>query len=162
MADINQQQGFQNGNQQMGYINANQSFTYPNNIGTPTTSINGRNAYSGNPYMVSTNPQYDNYMNQNRNAGMMNMPSPQVNNSQFQNNQFFKCRPVSSEEEARASQIDLDGSLWVFTDIGNKKMYTKQINNDGTATFKIYKCIKDENPYSAQQQPSSKEYVTRE
>jgi len=50
----------------------------------------------------------------------------------------LKCRPVSSKEEAMASQIDLDGSLWVFTDIGNGKIYTKQINNDGTASFRTY------------------------
>lgn len=52
------------------------------------------------------------------------------------NNQFLKCRPVSSKEQAQALQIDLDGSLWVFTDIGNEKIYTKQINADGTASFK--------------------------
>ena len=56
-------------------------------------------------------------------------------------NQFLKCRPVSSKEEARAYQIDLDGSLWVFTDIGNEKIYTKQVNNDGTATFKTYSFV---------------------
>lgn len=50
----------------------------------------------------------------------------------------MKCRPVSSKQEAMASQIDLDGSLWVFTDIGNGKIYTKQINNDGTASFRTY------------------------
>jgi hypothetical protein len=52
--------------------------------------------------------------------------------------QFLKCRPVSSREEAIASQIDLDGSLWVFPNVGNGKIYTKQINNDGTATFNTY------------------------
>ena len=45
----------------------------------------------------------------------------QINNQpQLQlNNQFLKCRPVSSREEAMAYQIDLDGSLWVFPNIGN-------------------------------------------
>lgn len=38
---------------------------------------------------------------------------------------FIKGRPVVSIDEARASQIDLDGSLYVFPDIGNKKIYTK-------------------------------------
>ena len=51
---------------------------------------------------------------------------------------FLKGRPVVSIEEARAAQIDLDGSLHIFTDIGNKKIYTKQINLDGTATLNIY------------------------
>ena len=78
------------------------------------------------------------------------------NIQQQQQNQFLKCRPVSSKEEARAYQIDLDGSLWVFTDIGNGKIYTKQVNNDGTAAFKTYVLTKDENPYN------STEYVTKE
>ena len=70
-------------------------------------------------------------------------------------NQFLKCRPVSSKDEARAYQIDLDGSLWVFTDVGNGKIYTKQVNNDGTATFKTYAFTQDENPYAST-------YVTKE
>lgn len=51
---------------------------------------------------------------------------------------LIKGRPVSSFEEARAAQIDLDGSLFVFPDIGNKKIYTKQINLDGTASLHVY------------------------
>ena len=74
----------------------------------------------------------------------------------FQPVQFLKCRPVSSKEEAMASQIDLDGSLWVFTDIGNGKIYTKQINNDGTASFRTYAQDKNDNIYANSQ------YVTRE
>ena len=70
--------------------------------------------------------------------------------------QFLKCRPVSSKEEARAAQIDFDGSLWVFTDVGNGKIYTKQINNDGTAAFKTYAFTKDENPYA------STDFVTKD
>jgi hypothetical protein len=51
---------------------------------------------------------------------------------------YLKGRPVSSLEEARAAQVDLDGSLFVFPDIGNKKIYTKKINLDGTATLNSY------------------------
>jgi hypothetical protein len=51
---------------------------------------------------------------------------------------YIKGRPVVSIDEARASQIDLDGSLYVFPDLGNKKIYTKQINMDGTAAFNIF------------------------
>ena len=51
---------------------------------------------------------------------------------------FIKGRPVVSIDEARASQIDLDGSLYVFPDLGNKKIYTKQINLDGTASFNVF------------------------
>ena len=51
---------------------------------------------------------------------------------------FIKGRPVSSLEEARVSQIDLDGSVFIFPDLGNKKIYTKRINADGTATLHTY------------------------
>lgn len=51
---------------------------------------------------------------------------------------YIKGRPVVSIDEARASQIDLDGSLYVFPDLGNKKIYTKQINLDGTASFNVF------------------------
>ena len=98
----------------------------------------------GNNNMLLSNTPYDNYMG--RMNGSQNLLS----------NQFLKCRPVSSKDEARAYQIDLDGSLWVFTDVGNGKIYTKQVNNDGTATFKTYVFTEDENPYG------STEYVTKE
>lgn len=52
--------------------------------------------------------------------------------------QVIKGRPVSSIEEARAAQIDLDGSIHVFPDWANKKIYTKSINIDGTASFSVY------------------------
>lgn len=51
---------------------------------------------------------------------------------------FIKGRPVSSLEEARVAQIDLDGSVFIFPDLGNKKIYTKRINADGTATLQSY------------------------
>ena len=61
-------------------------------------------------------------------------------NYQVQNvtQQTLKGRPVSSFDEAKASMIDLDGSLFVFTDIANNKIYTKQILLDGSAELKIY------------------------
>ena len=94
------------------------------------------------------NTPYDNYLG--RNNATVNA------NNQNYSNQFLKCRPVASKEQARAAQIDLDGSLWVFTDVGNQKIYTKQINYDGTATFKTYALTADENPYN------SSEYVTKD
>lgn len=68
----------------------------------------------------------------------------QTNNYQMQNNQqmgamqVLKGRPVSSYDEAKASMIDLDGSLFVFPDIANKRIYTKQIMLDGSAELKVY------------------------
>lgn len=50
----------------------------------------------------------------------------------------LKGRPVSSIEEARASSIDFDGTVFYFPDLANKCIYTKQINVDGTATLLMY------------------------
>lgn len=69
---------------------------------------------------------------QNQYNGMMQQTVPQ------QTMQMIKCRPVSSYDEAKASMIDLDGSMFVFTDIANKKIYTKQILLDGSAELKTY------------------------
>lgn len=59
----------------------------------------------------------------------------------------LKGRPVSSFEEARVAQIDLDGSISFFPDLGNKKIYTKRINADGTAAISTYSL--DEQPIEA-------------
>lgn len=50
----------------------------------------------------------------------------------------LKGRPVSSIDEARATSIDFDGSVFYFPDLANKCIYTKQINLDGTATLLMY------------------------
>ena len=51
---------------------------------------------------------------------------------------MLKGRMVSSIEEAKASPIDFDGSIFYFPDLANKRIYTKQINIDGTATLNMY------------------------
>ena len=50
----------------------------------------------------------------------------------------LKGRPVASIEEARAATIDFDGSIFFFPDLANKKIYTKQINMDGTMSLNMY------------------------
>ena len=50
----------------------------------------------------------------------------------------LKGRPVASIEEARASSIDFDGSVFFFPDLANRRIYTKQINLDGTASLNVY------------------------
>ena len=54
----------------------------------------------------------------------------------------LRGRPVASIEEVKASTIDFDGSIFYFPDIANKRIYTKQINLDGTPTFNMYE-LKD-------------------
>ena len=121
----------------------------PNNPGyqtiQPQQVSNPYGNFLFNGFSQTYNPNYFGKQQQNNSQNSFNLNQ----------NQFLKCRPVSSKEEAMASQIDLDGSLWVFTDVGNGKIYTKQINNDGTATFKTYTWSKDEDPYT------STEFVTK-
>ena len=55
------------------------------------------------------------------------------------NQQVLKGRAVTSFDEAKAAMIDLDGSIFVFPDVSNKAIYTKQINLDGTASVNVYR-----------------------
>ena len=70
----------------------------------------------------------------------------------------IKGRPVSSIEEVKAASIDFDGSVFFFPDLANKKIYTKQINLDGTSTLNIYE-LKN-TPVETVINPS--QYITRE
>ena len=75
----------------------------------------------------------------------------------------LKGRLVSSLEEARATSIDFDGSIFYFPDLANKRIYTKQINMDGTATLNVYELrevpIMNENPQVPQ---SMNNFITRD
>ncbi len=70
----------------------------------------------------------------------------------------IKGRPVSSFEEARAITIDFDGSTFFFPDLANKRIYTKQINMDGTASLLVYEL--KEQPIEPQK-PNLSDYITR-
>lgn len=65
-------------------------------------------------------------------------PRQQPQQPQQQIPPFLKGRPVSSLEEVRAIPIDFDGSIFYFPDIANRRIYTKQINLDGTALINMY------------------------
>ena len=75
----------------------------------------------------------------------------------------LKGRLVSSLEEARATSIDFDGSIFYFPDLANKRIYTKQINMDGTATLNMYELREtpamNENPQVPQ---SINNFITRD
>ena len=75
----------------------------------------------------------------------------------------LKGRLVSSLEEARATSIDFDGSVFYFPDLANKRIYTKQINMDGTASLYVYELrelpIEEEKGSLV---PSVEKFVTRE
>ena len=75
----------------------------------------------------------------------------------------LKGRLVSSLEEARATSIDFDGSVFYFPDLANKRIYTKQINIDGTASLYVYELR--ETPIEREISsfvPSVEKFVTRE
>lgn len=75
----------------------------------------------------------------------------------------LKGRLVASLEEARATSIDFDGSVFYFPDLANKRIYTKQINMDGTATLCVYELR--EMPVEKEVSeivPSVEKFVTRE
>lgn len=95
--------------------------------------MDNRNLYTQMPqaggyypyYPAATGP----YMRPEPSTYAMPQPAPAA---------IIKGRPVSSAEEARVAQIDLDGSVFIFPDLGNKKIYTKRINIDGTATLQTF------------------------
>lgn len=66
------------------------------------------------------------------------MTAPQTNQMRYQPSLNLKGRPVSSIEEAKAMSIDFDGSIFYFPDLANRRIYTKQINMDGTASLNMY------------------------
>ena len=75
----------------------------------------------------------------------------------------LKGRLVTSLEEARATSIDFDGSVFYFPDLANKRIYTKQINIDGTASLYVYELR--EMPVVNEASgfvPSVEKFVTRE
>ena len=68
-----------------------------------------------------------------------------------------RMRPVASLDEVRAMNIDFDGSVFYFPDYANRKIYTKQINMDGTASINMYEL--KEIPSA---QPANVDFVTRD
>lgn len=120
---------------------------------------------------------YGNYSYPINGNVQQNLAQQRMNNLQSQYNQMFsqqemmqqqvpqqmqmiKGRPVSSLEEARASMIDLDGSMYVFTDVANKRIYTKQILLDGTAELKTY--VLEEQKQAQAQTNTNSSYVLQQ
>jgi hypothetical protein len=104
---------------------------------------------TNNSYYNQMQPQTQYYQNQMQSPSSMIRPQMMAT---------VKGRPVSSIEEARAATIDFDGSIFYFPDLANKKIYTKQINMDGTATLNMYE-LKE---MPVEPPLNSSAYVTRE
>ena len=87
------------------------------------------NYYPQQTQQTQTQPYQTPQLNPIYQQNYLRQAPPQVN---------LKGRLVSSLEEARATSIDFDGSIFYFPDLANKRIYTKQINMDGTATLCMY------------------------
>ena len=70
----------------------------------------------------------------------------------YQRQSQIMGRQVSSIDEARAAQVDFDGSLFVFPDVAHGYIYTKQVALDGTAPLKAYKLVEE---------PAHAQFVTK-
>lgn len=108
--------------------------------------------YNNTNSMATQQPQQTNYMQY-----MANRPIYPMQQT-MQPFMGIKGRPVASIEEARASIIDFDGSIFYFPDVANKKIYTKQINMDGTALLNMYEL--KEIPVEQEFIPT--QYITRQ
>ena len=107
---------------------------------------------------------YQNYTYYPQNSQPTNVPVYQQNYLRSAQPQMgLKGRMVTSLEEARATSIDFDGSVFYFPDLANKRIYTKQINMDGTASLNVYELreLPVENN-KAQYIASTENFVTRE
>ena len=96
------------------------------------------NPYGYNP-MINQQNRLQQLEMQNQQQQMFNNPMMNQGIINQTQQQFIKCRPVSSIEEAKASMIDLDGTLSVFLNISNEEIYTKQITLNGTPNFEVYR-----------------------
>ena len=117
--------------------------------------------YNGYGYSY---PQYGNAYQQNSiqpiTGGYQSYQAQQpVAQVQQTPQQIIKGRPVSSYDEAKASMIDMDGSMFVFPDIANKRIYTKQIMLDGSAELKVYALVEQTQPSETKQ--NNEQYVLR-
>lgn len=92
------------------------------------------------------------YAQQQQRLYQMEQQYPQLaqyQGGQQQYQQQFKCRPVTSIDEAKAAMIDLDGTPNVFTNLATGQIYVKYTNLDGTASLDVYtKQSVDKNEFS--------------
>lgn len=107
------------------------------------------------PYQQQINsmpPQY-------QQAAQQTVQSPLQQQVQGQPNVI--CRPVASEEEARAVPTDFTGATLVLTDTAHGKIYTKSLNYaDGSAMFATYQLVQPQQAAPVQEPPAV-EYAPR-
>lgn len=72
--------------------------------------------------------------------GQAMTPPQQYNNSPAFLNMAggLRGRAVTSIEEAKAAQIELDGTIFYFPSLAENKIYTKSVGLDGMPIFNVY------------------------
>lgn len=125
---------------------------------------NYNTGYGMSPYQQQLAQNRLNQIEQQYNVGTYQPNGYQMYNNQQMGAQMqvLKGRPVSSYDEAKASMIDLDGSLFVFTDIANNCIYTKQILLDGSAELKTYVLQEQKKDETKRDNRNNTQYVLRE
>lgn len=91
--------------------------------------------YAPNPYMGAT-PQMQQRLNYLQQQQMQMYQQPQIPMAQVP--QALKGRVVTGIDEAKAAQIDLDGSSTFFPCPAEGKIYEKSIDLNGLPVFRVY------------------------
>lgn len=79
-------------------------------------------------------PAMQNRLN-NLEAQYGNQGYGQFNNARQQMPSYLKGRMVTSIDEAKASQYDLDGTITFFPSLNEGKIYAKTLDNNGLPVF---------------------------
>ena len=90
--------------------------------------------YDYNPYRQSYNP-YPQIQANYPQTFPQRYPQQQI---QMPVNNIVKGRVVTGIEEARAAQVDLDGTPSYFPSLGEGKIYVKYIGMDGLPVFQSF------------------------
>ena len=90
--------------------------------------------YDYNPYRQAYNP-YPQIQANYPQAFPQRYPQQQM---QMPVNNIVKGRVVTGIEEARAAQVDLDGTPSYFPSLGEGKIYVKYIGMDGLPVFQAF------------------------
>lgn len=90
------------------------------------------------PYQQQIGSMPPQYQQQTQQQPVQAQMQPQANQSQPN----VICRPVASEEEARATATPFDGSTLLLTDFGHGRVYSKTLNYmDGSALFNTFQLV---------------------
>lgn len=123
--------------------------SYYNNYAS-TVMPSYANGYGGQNLAMGNNPyaqQQQQQLQQLQQLQQMQQPQQgqQIMQQPVQQTQeYLKGKKVSTIEEAKATAIEFDGSVYYFPSTDGKSIYSKQLNLDGTVAIYEYK-LNEEN-----------------